>query len=436
MSSACARKHGEMKQAQRTRITIDHSTARLEATELRGPAATLRISGTSTISADPSMDVHVAGETDASVLALVSPSLDAAGRITMDLRLKGSPQSPVGAGSVELNGVSLSVRDAPVHAEEVTGRVDLVDDKFVLSGLSGRLNGGKFSGAGEARLREGKLADVSIRGQGENVFLDYPSGLRTSSNLNLVLRSGERGLVLSGQVEVRDGVFRDTLDLAMNRPEGAVASALPGGAKHEADSIALDIGIVTVEPVEMDNNIGKLAVNGNLRVRGTVDDPLLGGEIRLEEGGRIYFGDRRYDVERGSVRLDATNQSDPQLSLVATTRASNFDIRLHLSGSAKNLTTTFTSDPPLSKNDIISVLLTGRTVAENHGVDLRKLEAYSLLSGALNASVGGSIGRKLGISQVSVQPGMIAAESDPETRLTITQDFARIFAADLLDEPL
>lgn len=415
-------KHGEMKQAGRTRIAIDHSVARLEAMELRGPAATLRISGTSTIGADPVMDIQVAGETDASVPAMVSPSLDAAGRITMDLRLKGSPQSPAGSGSVELNGVSLSVRDAPVHAEEVTGRIDLVDDRFVLSGLSGRLNGGKFSGAGEARLHDGKLADVEIRGQGENVFLDYPAGLRTSSNLNLALRSGERGLVLSGQVDVRDGVFRDTLDLGLKGMEG---TAMPGGAVREADSIALDIAIVTAEPVEMDNNIGKLGVNGNLRVRGTVDNPVLGGEIRLEEGGRIYFGDRRYDVERGSVRLDTTNQSDPQISLVAATRVSNFDIRLHLSGSAKNLTTTFTSDPPLSKNDIISVLLTGRTVAENRGVDLRKLEAYSLLSGALNASVGGSLGRKLGISQVSVQPGMIAAESDPETRLTITQDFAR-----------
>ncbi|MCX6630277.1 MAG: translocation/assembly module TamB domain-containing protein, partial [Candidatus Solibacter sp.] len=334
------------------------------------------------------------------------------GRITLDFRLQGSPRSPVGSGSVELDGVSVSARDVPIRAEEVTGRVDLVGDRFVLSALSGRLNGGKFSGAGQARLRDGKLADVAITGQGENVFLDYPTGLRTSSNLNLALRSGERGLVLSGQVAVRDGVFRDTLDLA--RTGGAVGAAMPVGAAHNTEPIALDIAIVTAEPVEMDNNIGKLAVGGNLRVRGTVDNPNVGGEIRVEEGGRIYFGDRRYDVERGSVRLDATNQADPQISLVATTRASNFDIRLHLSGSAKNLTTTFTSDPPLSKNDIISVLLTGRTVAENHGVDLRRLEAYSLLSGALNASLGGSIGRKLGVSQVSVHAPLPDARGERE----------------------
>jgi outer membrane protein assembly complex protein YaeT len=35
------------------------------------------------------------------------------------------------------------------------------------------------------------------------------------------------------------------------------------------------------------------------------------------------------------------------------------------------------------------------------------------------------MGRKLGVSQVSVQPGVIAAESDPVTRLTITEDFSR-----------
>jgi outer membrane protein assembly complex protein YaeT len=416
-------KRAEMKQTQPTRITIDHSVASLEAAELRGPNSTLRISGTSTLSADPSMDIHLAGETDASVLALVSPSLEASGQVTLDLHLKGTPQRPAGSGSVQLNRASLSIRDVPVSAEEVTGRVDVVDDRFVLSGLSGRLNGGKFSGEGEARLRDGKLVDVSIRAQGENVFLDY-QGLRTSSNLNLALRSGERGLVLSGRVEIRDGLYRDVLDLGRNS-KGAVATALPGGAMHDLDSIALEVDVVTAQPVEMDNNIGKLAAGGTIRVRGTVNNPTLGGEIRLEEGGRLYFGDRRYDIERGSVRLDGSSALDPQISLVATTHVSRVEIRLHLSGTAKNLTTTFTSDPPMSKNDIISVLLTGRTVAENRGVDLRKLEAYSLLSGAFNAGVGGSMGRKLGISQISIQPGMIAAESNPATRLTITEDFTR-----------
>ena len=412
----------DLKQAQPARITIDSSAAQLEPLELRGTDSTLRISGRSTISANPAMDIQVTGETDASVLALVGKNLEAAGQVTLDLRLKGSLQNPAGSGSVSLNHASLTLRDMPVRAEEVTGRLDLVDNRLVLRSLTGMLNGGKFSGDGQAGLRDGKPTDVAVRLEAENVFLNYPTGLESNNNLHLLLRSDERGLILGGQVDVREGIFRAALDPRLNN---TAISAVPGGSKLTSNPIALDIAVATSQPVEMDNNIGRLAAAGSLRVRGDVDNPILSGEIRLEEGGRLYFGDRRYDLERGSIRLDPANPSDPQVNLLAITNVSSFEIRLALSGTARNLTTTFTSDPPLSRNDIISVLLSGKTVAENRGVDIRKLEAYSLLSGALNATVGGSMGRKLGISQVSVQPSMIAAESDAQTRLSITEDFTR-----------
>ena len=62
-------------------------------------------------------------------------------------------------------------------------------------------------------------------------------------------------------------------------------------------------------------------------------------------------------------------------------------MNLGLTGQPKELTTTFTSDPPLPRDDVIAVLLTGKTLAENPGVDLRSLEGYALASGAISASL-------------------------------------------------
>ena len=72
---------------------------------------------------------------------------------------------------------------------------------------------------------------------------------------------------------------------------------------------------------------------------------------------------------------------------------------------------------------MIAVLLTGKTVAENRGVDLRALEATSLATGALNASLSSQLRRTVGVSRVSIQPEAVAAESNPGARVTITQDF-------------
>ena len=71
------------------------------------------------------------------------------------------------------------------------------------------------------------------------------------------------------------------------------------------------------------------------------------------------------------------------------------------------------------------MLLTGKTVAENRGVDLRSLEALALATGAINASLSSRAHNRMGVSRVSIQPAAVAAESNPGARITITQDFTR-----------
>ena len=80
------------------------------------------------------------------------------------------------------------------------------------------------------------------------------------------------------------------------------------------------------------------------------------------------------------------------------------------------------------------MLLTGKTVAENPGVDLRSLEGYALASGAISASLSSRLNRRFGVSRVSIQPSAVAAESNPGARITFTQDFTSTFSADVLHE--
>ena len=137
-----------------------------------------------------------------------------------------------------------------------------------------------------------------------------------------------------------------------------------------ARPLALDIRIVANRPVEMDNNLGRLAATGDLRLAGTIDQPRVIGAIQLEQDGRLYFGDRVYYLERGTVRFPDSARIEPELDVHAYTRSGEYIINLGLTGRLNEVTTTFTSDPPLSRNDVIAVLLTGKTMAENRGVDI------------------------------------------------------------------
>ncbi len=154
------------------------------------------------------------------------------------------------------------------------------------------------------KLTDGKLAAGDLSLSGKNIFLEYPAGVKTTSSLELKLRSREGRAVLEGQIEIQEGYYEATLESFGSKGGNTRSWSHPSDAT--AGGIALDVGIVTKRPVEMDNNLGRLAAAANLRLAGTADRPRLTGALELEPDGRIYFGDRTYYIERGGVRfLDA-----------------------------------------------------------------------------------------------------------------------------------
>src|SRR5262249_16352135 len=116
---------------------------------------------------------------------------------------------------------------------------------------------------------------------------------------------------------------------------------------------------------------------------------------------------------------------EPILDITATTKASGYDITMHVSGNATGkIETVLTSEPPLAEADIVSVLATGRTLekAGNAGTAVAKEQVLSYVAGELGTSITDEAGRALGLSQVRIEPNLIASEAEPTARLTIGKD--------------
>jgi autotransporter translocation and assembly factor TamB len=286
-------------------------------------------------------------------------------------------------------------------------------------------------------LGGGTIRDANLFLKGKDIFAEIPAGLKTNNSIDAKLVSRRDRLVLEGQIEVQEGFFESALDALSGSPEG-LEQTTPATLRSQSTAshpVGLDIKIVTRQPVEMDNNLGRIFGAADLRLAGTVDQVRLLGSLRLEPDGRLYFGDRTYYIERGTVRFLDAPQITPELDILAYTRTSSYTIHLGLTGVPSEITTTLTSDPPLSRDDVISVLLTGKTVADNKGVDVRTLEAFSVATSAMNVALSSRLHRTLGVSRVSIQPSAIAAESNPGTRVTITQDFTRTLRIPVLHKP-
>jgi hypothetical protein len=103
-------------------------------------------------------------------------------------------------------------------------------------------------------------------------------------------------------------------------------------------------------------------------------------------------------------------------------------VTLSVSGSPGDFRTTLESDPPLPESDVVSVLVTGRTLAES-GEEARQgaqNQALGLVSTELLASAGGDLGLEVRVGEESGPGGrilfdssLVANDLDPTTRLTV-----------------
>jgi outer membrane protein assembly complex protein YaeT len=417
----------DLRQTAPTRITVSDAAVRLEELDLKGPNGSVHASGFVGLKDAFPVQAELAAESDLAAFSPLLQPIEATGGVRLDLHVTGTLSEPLTTGFVELNQVRLAIANPLLQADGVKLRADLEGDRVTLKDFSGILNGGRFTGGGDLKLGGGGIRDANVFLNGKDIFAEIPAGLKTNNNVDVRLVSQKDQLVLEGRIEVQEGFFESPLDLLTRSPEGLEKTAAIGTRGAASHPIGLNISVVTKRPVDMDNNLGRISGAADLRLQGTVDQPRILGSLVLEPDGRVYFGDRTYYVERGTVHFQDAVQITPELDILAYTRTNNYTIHLGLKGALNEITTTFTSDPPLSREDVISVLLTGRTVADNTGVDVRTLEAMSIATGAMNAALSSRLNRTLGVSRVSIQPSDIAAESNPGTRVTITQDFTSTF---------
>ena len=409
-----------------TRLTLVGGVAKVEGLDLKGPQSSLSASGSIGLTGEFPVKLDAKGTINLERLAALTQSLEAAGTMRLDLHMSGPLESPKAQGGVAIEGGRLAVTDPQVQASDLALNAVLDGQRVTFQKLSGTLNGGTFNGGGTLDFGAKGIQGSNLFLTGKDIFLEFPASMKTTSSLDLKLLSRKEGLALEGRVEVQEGYYESPLESfskSERLPESGPANANASGSIP----IALDLRINTKRPLEMSNTLGTISATADLRVGGTVQSPRLLGNLQLEPDGKLYFGDRIYYIERGRVKFLDAARITPEFDIRAYTRASDYTVYLGLTGELDEVTTTFTSDPPLSRDDVIAVLLTGKTVAENRGVDVRSLEALSLAAGAMNASLSNKLHRTLGVSRVSIQPSAVAAESNPGARVTVTQDFTDAF---------
>ena len=287
----------------------------------------------------------------------------------------------------------------------LAGSLQLEGDRLRTTGFSGLLNGGTIAIDSDLRLGGAPVVDGQVVARGRGLVMDAPLGLRSEMNADVTLRLTGKDLALSGNVDVVRASYREPFSLssglllALQQPAPG-----PTAPPSRFEAMTLDVRVTTSEDVQVDNNYAQLALGANLALVGTLARPGMTGRATPREGGRIFLGGNVYRLaENGSIDFANTARIEPDLNVVALTHVRDYEVTLRVKGPPANVTTDLTSDPPLGQLDLVSLLVTGQTLAESPGGQpvVGGAGLLTVLSGELGAA-----GRTIGLDTLRVDRGV------------------------------
>ncbi len=409
--------------------TMDGTRLRLAPLVLAGDGTEIELGGSLDVGDEGTVDLSARGTFDLRLLRAFLKNLQATGQGEIGVRVTGARAHPAVEGRLKVAAEAIRYPDLPFPINDLEASGSFAEDRLRIESLTLQAGGGPVEGRGEVVLGAPggsgapfavRRADVRLAGKG--VKAEFPEGFRSVSDLDLTFHLDPEGAVLKGSIDLVKGIyshdFRIGSSIARGRGEGPLALPPPQGP---IASLGLDLRIRSAGDVWLRNDFGSVEGAGELEVKGAAARPRVAGRITATEGGTIRFRNVRYRVQRGTLDFADPERINPFVDLEAETTVSEYQVTLRIEGTADNFKYELTSTPPLPQQDIVALLLTGRTLgglgADHRAFGEETVSAY--LSGRFTEELSGRLSGRAGLDVIAVDPLQVNGQGDPTARVTI-----------------
>jgi outer membrane protein insertion porin family len=365
------------------------------------------------------IDMDLRGTADLQILSAFAPTIATDGDAKISVGIGGELTRPVFNGRIDVANGEVAIREPRIVIAELAGTIAFDGHRVLFDSLRGVANGGNLLVDGGFLLEGYRPTTGGVTVQLERGALEYPEGLQTEASALVTLRPSPTGWSLAGDVLVERSVYNETLSLPALLAARRSRAPTAASAATWTEDLRLNLFVVTQQDLVLDNNYGRLEAGAAVRVIGTAADPILAGRITLREGGEVYLGGNTFHVSRGSISFANPSRIVPEFDIELRTLVSGSDILLTLEGPLDRLETEVrSSDPGVDSRQAMSMLFGG----------FQGEDAIALLSAELLGATGRAIGldtlrveRGFDNDEFRADPGLIANETDPSTRLTLSK---------------
>ena len=401
------------------RVDYREGVAKCERTELKGTKTDLTLEGVIPVQSAVPLNVSGNGTVDLSLLQDFVPSVQSGGHVDFNVSAHGDFSRPAMQGQVRIVNAALSTEASPVGLEGVNGEFQISGDRVEIQQFSGRAGGGNVAAHGFVTYGKQPAFDLGL--EAKTLRVRYPEGIRSILSGNLSLKGTAADSQLTGLVLIDRLSFTQQFDLANFL--GQFSTETPGTtASPFEENLKLNVVVSSAEDLNLANSKISIAGAANLRLSGTMADPVVLGRTNLTSG-EVFFLGKRYEIQNGTIEFVNPLRTTPVVNLFVKTTVQQYNITLNFAGSVDHLQTNYTSDPPLPSSDIINLVAFGKTTEQTATSPSTPatVGAESVLAQGAAGQVSGQVEKLTGISQLTIDPLASNSQANPGAQVAIQQ---------------
>ncbi|WP_457551425.1 translocation/assembly module TamB domain-containing protein, partial [Desulfobacula sp.] len=291
----------------------------------------------------------------------------ATGKLNFQADIKGSFEKPDLDAAVTLSGLGYPIAKAGINISHLNGKIKVSNDALKIENIVADLDKGSFNLNGKIDLKNYKPVKADIRFKGNNIALELPDIANIEFNSDLNFSGNSDKSDLSGTfLMIKGEYYKDfNINLADAVSDKKRKTSIPGDKSKIPliENMALNIDVDYKEPFIVDNNLAFILIEPNVNILGTAVNPIITGRTKVIEG-TITYQKKEFDIEKGIIDFADPYKIDPDISLAAKTKIRDWTIHLEVSGKKDNLKFKLSSEPQEADQDILSLLIAGKTTKE------------------------------------------------------------------------
>ena len=318
-------------------------------------------------------------------------AFDMTGPVAIAANATGTLANPQVRGAVASDNLRIRSALSGTDIRSVRVRGSFAGSRLAIRSFAGKAdNGGDVSGSGTIDLAglgervQGRFLQVrgptlDLRVAARNAHLLDANGLSATVTGPLRIVSNGLGGTIAGRVRVDEASWQ------LGRAN--TAQRLPRIATREIN-VPDDIGPATAASAPWRYLINasadsRIDVDGmgldsewgaNILLRGTTENPRIGGRAEVVRGAYSFAG-TRFELTRGIISFDESVPIDPRLDIGAETSTTGLTVRVRVTGNAVQPQIDFTSVPSLPEEEILARLLFGGSITTLSATDALQLGA-------------------------------------------------------------